>query len=383
MEWSEGEKKRLGFISNSFHGAEHTMAYIDSQITNLPSKLESLRNHGYLFFADLEEKLQQAAAEWQKVRPHCQDATEHFKSAYHPVMDAIGGFGSMLLMSGLLGGMMGGLGGGFGGGFGGRPGGGRGYYGRQRSGMGDNLLLGAGMMGVSSLVSMESDVTHINQVINTLAQPVHDKVASLEARISEIDFSLHALQTATFSLKPGEELVLTGRGKTLMEDKSREIFFFLTSERLILEKVENLLENVRCLLHGIRHHSAREFFIDAEMKTIADAGLETGIHQQVITLQFTPDAEIQGLQIDTKDADTWVALIKDVLSGEILANAVKGVPRQGKPIDRSAFLKAKADKVQAMLDQLDESLLNGKISEETYKELKGKYQERIEQIKVD
>ena len=382
MEWSEGEKKRFGFIGNSFHGAEHTMAYIDSQITNLPTKLENLRNHGYLFFADLEENLRQAAAEWQKVRPHCLDATEHFKSSYHPVMDAIGGFGSMMLMGGLLGGMMGGFGGGYGGGFGGGGFGGRGY-GRRGSGMGDNLLLGAGMMGVSSLVSMESDVTHMNQVINTLAQPVHDKIASLEARISEIDFSLHALQTATFSLKPGEELVLAGRGKTVMEDKSREILFFLTTERIILEKVENLLESVRCFMHGIRHRSAREFFIDVQMKNIEDACLETGLHQQVINFQFTSEAEIQGLQIETKDTDTWVALIKDVLSGEINANAVKGSLHQGKPIDRPAFLKAKVDKVQAMLDQLDESLLNGKLSEETYKELKEKYQGRIEQIKAD
>ena len=168
-----------------------------------------------------------------------------------------------------------------------------------------------------------------------------------------------------------------------MEDKSREILFFLTTERLILEKVENLLDSVRCFLHGIRHHSAREFFIDVQMKNIEDACLETGLHQQVIAFQFTSEAEIQGLQIETKDADIWVALIKDVLSGEIHANAVKGSPHQGKSIDRSAFLKAKVDKIQAMLDQLDESLLNGKISEETYKELKEKYQGRIEQIKAD
>jgi len=58
MEWSEGEKKRLGSISSSFHGAEHTMSYIDSQIASLPTKLANLRSHGYPFFGDLEENLQ-------------------------------------------------------------------------------------------------------------------------------------------------------------------------------------------------------------------------------------------------------------------------------------------------------------------------------------
>ncbi|MEW5803298.1 MAG: hypothetical protein AB1847_14470 [bacterium] len=76
-------------------------------------------------------------------------------------------------------------------------------------------------------------------------------------------------------------------------------------------------------------------------------------------------------------------LSKDVVSGEIHSNAVKGsVPRE-KSVDQSAFLKAKADKVQAMLDNLDESLLSGKISEETYNELKNKYQERLRQVRSE
>ncbi len=288
----EARQARLNQLQSQFSDLQNEMALTSSNaelaemettLSLMPTELAELRTRGYVFRSFLENKIAVLSEKWTQMQNRVTtEVTRHQREL-------------------------------------------------QRDADAAERALQAAWSGSSTQISqaegtiqtLESKVRAAQSAISAIYAPLKSNIYQTKQQIEEIKQLLDWIDEASFGLHPAEDPVAACRAQYLeREDEGPEGILFLTDERLIFERKEEVA-------------TKKILFITTEKEMVQEMIFEVPIGQidemkasdqrkflrrkEILELFFAPEADLSGatLRLINADNEDWVTLIGRVKSGEI------------------------------------------------------------------
>jgi predicted nucleic acid-binding Zn-ribbon protein len=271
--------------SFDFSDVQSEVAELDADINHALNLLESARDKGYAYQADLEDLAYQAASRWEEVADGVYDKIEEQAGFWAGNLNGVD---------------------------------------RQVQQL--NASLGNASAAAVAKVQREVDraLDDLRQAENTIEavyEDVQTQVAELTGRLTKIHWALTALDEATFNLDNQEDLVMAVAARWDKEGKDDpEGVLYLTSQRLVFERKEKIATK-KVLSIATEKELVHEVVINEKLADVNGVkGNNKGVfgHQDFVEVDFA-NKELKKVAFHLKgqDAEDWVKLIGDAKSGKI------------------------------------------------------------------
>ncbi len=307
---SEETKAKLDRLQNTFSDLQesmlltrvHTeMANVETTLSLLPAEIEELRKRGYVFRSFLENKIDVLTRQWEEMQT---SVSSEMKRRVREL---------------------------------------------ERDSDEAEAALNRAMSGNASLVSraestistFESKVDAARGAVEAMYKPVQENVTQTSAQTKEIRSLLDQIDEASFQLFPAEDSVACCRAQYIeREDEGPEGVLFLTDERLIFERKEEVATK-KVLFITTEKESVQELIFEVAIGQVEDIQASDKRkllrRKEMLELLFAPEADLSGatLRLLGAENEDWARLIGRVKSGEIKKERTK-------PKDREAVEAAQA-----------------------------------------
>jgi len=279
---------------SNFSDISADLANLDATINNVLNLLESARDKGYVYQADMEDIAYAAADRWQSVRGQVEAAIpQQIRAAQNSIDDL-------------------------------NP-----YI--QR--------LNANIRNASAATSsLKAAQDRANQILWDLQQAensleanyggIENDIRQLNSRLTTIHWALDQLAEAHFKLEKDEDLVMAVPNRWDKEGKDDpEGVLFLTNKRLIFERKEKVATKKVLFVTTASELVQEVLFIQALGTIISVKAQNKGLfgHQDFLEVQFS-DSKLGtlSLHINGQDSKQWVNLIERSKSGQIEEERTSG-----------------------------------------------------------
>ena len=255
---------------------------VDSALAVLPSDLAALRNRGYVFAGDLEQKIEALAAQWSEARSRVMDeAQRRSQMLEQDVNDAQ----NALQMA---------------------------YTGGPA----------AVSRAQTAIQMLESKVAANQDALEGMFNTIDQNVTQIQQQLEAISWALDQADQASFGFHPDEKLVSACEAQLLDDRSEPKGVLFLTDGRLIFERKEDVATK-KVLFITTAKETVQELAFEVpigyveEVKASEAGGLFS--RQEKLEFRFSHDSPITHavLRLIGADNEQWNALIGRVRSGEI------------------------------------------------------------------
>ena len=318
-------------IESELNGAYDNHRRIEKRLSTLPDRMDGIRERGYIYMPEMEQQLGELKVKWKKISPKVLNEFNRF-TRYR-------GFGSDITF------------------------------------IIDAGFFGYDRFGLNQLRDTRERASQLNSKISTLISPVERPLSGLTFKVDHINRMLTDIKGATFDLGRGEKVGWSEKNDIIWGGRKRKCNIYFTNQRVIFE------ERATGILNKKKRKEIYSFPIDNVEGFDVDRGF-LGIGDKV-TIDFTGG---DAVTVKVGNPDTWVARAQPVTETSFYDK----VYSPGKKSSQSLKYKTagaadeknakEAKKLHTLLDGLDEQLAMGKISEETYKKLRSKYEERLSRL---
>lgn len=270
-----------------FQSIGQDMERLQADIDNMITLLESAREKGYAFQADIDESAYQAVSTWQSVAPQVRQSLPQQTATLQARLRTLSSPVAQL-----------------------------------------NAVLGNPTAARARLQQVETQVNTLMreaQSARTAIESRYTDVAStvhtLTARLKQIHWALDQLSQARFSLSQGEDLVMAVPARWDKEGKDDpEGILYLTNQRLIFERKEKLARK-KVLFITVDSELVQEVLIDQPLETVKQAqAAKKGLfgHQDFLELGFSvPALASVAMHLDGQSSQTWDVWLRKAMNGDI------------------------------------------------------------------
>jgi predicted nucleic acid-binding Zn-ribbon protein len=267
---------------------------LDNTINHVLNLLESARDKGYVYQADMEDIAYDAVDRWQTVRGKVEEAIVQQTQIAQGSLDDLNPHIKRL-----------------------------------------NANLRSPTAASSALKTAQDQANQvlwdIQQAENTIENNYDDiesDIRQLNSRLTTIHWALDQLSEASFNLEEGEDLVMAVKNRWDKEGKDDpEGVLYLSNERLIFERKEKVATK-KVLFVTTSSELVQETLFAQALDTIKHIKAQSkGLfgHQDFMEVEFS-DGNFGklSLHIDGQDSEEWVTLIQRAKSGEIEKERASG-----------------------------------------------------------
>jgi predicted nucleic acid-binding Zn-ribbon protein len=259
------------------------MAEVETALSLLPTEIAQLRTRGYVFRSFLENKASVLSGQWNEmkdrvaneVNQRTRDLERDANAAERALQQAVDGNASRM--------------------------------GRAES----------------AVETLESKVYAARSAIQAMYEPLQQNVNQTHRQVEQIRWLLDQIDEASFELYPVEDPVAACKARYIeREDKGPEGVLYLTDERLIFERKEEVATK-KVLFITTEKETVQEFIFDVSVGHIDESRASDKKkflgRKEMLELLFAPEADLSGATLRLLDAENeeWSALIGRVKSGEI------------------------------------------------------------------
>jgi predicted nucleic acid-binding Zn-ribbon protein len=279
---------------SDFSAVASDLTNLDSTINHVLTLLESARDKGYVYQADMEDIAYDALDRWQSVRDQVEQGVEQQSQVAKANLKDLNPY-------------------------------------IQR--------LNANLKNPSSAAaSLKTAQDQANQVLwdlqnaeNTLEEnydEIENDVRELNSRLTTIHWALDQLAEARFQLDDGEDLVMAVPNRWDKEGKDDpEGVLYLTNQRLVFERKEKVATK-KVLFVTTSSELVQEVAFNQSLDSIASIKAQSkGLfgHQDFMEIEFR-DSNLGALSlhINGQDSKEWVILIEHAKSGQIEDDRTSG-----------------------------------------------------------
>ena len=194
--------------------------------------------------------------------------------------------------------------------------------------------------------SFESQVSAAEQKVEQSFQRTSDQIGGIYGQIEWVKFLLENLHDASFKLYPDENGVAACKAKWMSKKGEPEGILYLTDQRLIYEQLEEVATK-KVLFVTTEKEIVRELAWEAPVGAIDKSSAEDkggfvgfGV-KELLTLNFNRDAkdvpdEITMRFLDYADNEMWEKLIEQVKSGRIESDKYSGAVAEAEHSDAAS-----------------------------------------------
>ncbi|HSF82660.1 MAG TPA: hypothetical protein VLA49_15600 [Anaerolineales bacterium] len=311
---------------SSFGAVRSELTNLENMLTRVTDLLESARDKGYRYQAELEEIAYGAFSKWQAAYPQVETTLQRQSSAMQAQVIAL------------------------------NP---------QIQRLNANLYSSA-----AAAPHLRSLQTQINALLAEAARvessltsgfgDINTQVYQLNSRLTDIHWALDQLNEARFKPESGEDLVMAVPARWDQEGKDDpEGVLYLTNKRVIFERKEKVATK-KVLFITTASELVQEVLIDQPLANMANSKAENkGIfgHQDYLQVQFN-DRKLGtvSFHLNGQDSKDWTALIERVCSGQIETERATGssglsMSDLTRPITNADMLGLQAE-VNALQDEM-------------------------------
>jgi hypothetical protein len=259
------------------------MAEVDAVLSLLPTEIAQLRTRGYVFRSFLENKASVLSGQWNEVKDRVanevnqrtRELERDANAAERALQQAVDGNIS--------------------------------HMGRAES----------------AVETLESKVYAARSAIEAMYEPLQQNVNQTHRQVEQTRWLLDQIDEASFELHPVEDPVAACKAQYIEdEDKGPEGVLYLTDERLIFERKEEVATK-KVLFITTEKETVQEFIFDVSVGHIDESRASDKKkflgRKEMLELLFAPEADLSGVTLRLLDAknEEWSALIGRVKSGEI------------------------------------------------------------------
>jgi len=236
----------------------------------------------------------------------------------------------------------------------------------------DAGFFGYDRFGLNQLRDTKERASQLNLKVNTLVSPVERPLSSLTFKVDHINRMLTDLKGATFDLGKGEKVGWSEKNEIIWGGRGRKCNIYFTNDRVIFEERATgiISKKKRKEIYSYPLEGIEGFDVDRGFLGIGDK----------VNIKFAGGDEVT---VKVGNPDIWVSRVHTYTKPGFYEKVYKkgDKPSKYRTADAADAKKAReAKKLHALMDGLDEQLAMGKISEETYKELRSKYEERLSRL---
>ncbi|MBN1230449.1 MAG: hypothetical protein JXA19_01140 [Anaerolineales bacterium] len=262
------------------------IAEIDNKIDRVLNLLESARDKGYRYQADLETIVYDAASRWQEVRGEVEQKARTESAQWQKRIPGVN---------------------------------------QQITQLNNSLHLAnsSGLVSTTknSVNSLLSDIQNAQRALENYYSSIQTNINSVNSRLTEIHWAVTQLEEASFQLDKNENLVMAVSARWDKEGKDDpEGVIFLSNERFIFEQKEKIATK-KVLFVATEKELVQGILIDQKVADIVDVkGKGKGIfgHQDYINLDFKDKSLGQvAIHLQGQASEKWIQWITLVKTGKI------------------------------------------------------------------
>ena len=294
---------QLGDLQESLllTGVHNDIADIETALSLLPTEIEELRTRGYVFRSFLENKVNVLAEQWEEmdnrvareVSKRTRELEREANAAANALRQAMSGRASQVARA------------------------------------------------ESAIETLESKMRAARSAVEAMYEPLQQNVNQTKSQVEQIRWLLDQIDEASFQLYPAEDPVTACKAQYLeREDKGPEGLLYLTDERLIFERKEEVATK-KVLFITTEKETVQEFIFEVPIGQIDEVKASDKrkflSRKEMLELLFAPEADLSGatLRLINAQNEEWAKLIGRVKSGEIAKERTR-------PKDEAAVEAARA-----------------------------------------
>ncbi|MCA9916316.1 MAG: hypothetical protein KC445_00110 [Anaerolineales bacterium] len=287
---------KIGSIQDKFERLESqaqledifsAIGKIDSQLTQLPFTLESLRDRGYVHSGQLEDKLEALDDKWDEVRPRVEKAVAEQVNRLDRELDQTE---------------------------------------RQVDRLGNaNAAL---VNSVDSAVdSLGSRITAARRALDGLYDGIQTELYQIEYALGQVGKMLDLMAgSSELHLKEAEGPLLAVKTEWQQDgEEGPKGYLFLTDQRLLFEQREEVVTKKRFGIFKAESEMVQKLLIDVQVHEIEqishkeEGGFLGMGKDDILELVFAASAPLSRARfhLDGQDSEDWAAMLNRIQSGEI------------------------------------------------------------------
>jgi len=260
---------------------------LQADIDNMIALLESAREKGYAFQADIDESAYQTVSTWQSVIPQVRQSLPQQTAMLQARLSTLSSPVAQL-----------------------------------------NAVLGNPTAARARLQQVETQVNALMRETQNARTAIESRYADVVStvytvieRLKQIHWALDQRSQARFSLSQGEDLVIAVPARWDKEGKDDpEGVLYLTTRRLIFERKEKLARK-KVLFITVDSELVQEVLIDQPLETVKQTqAAKKGLfgHQDFLELGFSvPALASVAMHLDGQSSQTWDMWLRKAMSGDI------------------------------------------------------------------
>ena len=264
---------------------QSTLTSLDAMSIELPSRLEKVRNRGYVFYSWIEDQLYKVVDKWMKLRHNFLEVAETVRKTYVPQLTSL----------------------------------------RERC----NKLLSISytlsrthwMRAENIEMSLESIKTAVEGLIENLerqAKNIESEFWDINSKVNMAEWTLNKLSTASFKLLDDENVLSCYKAKLMLEKDKPKGYLFITDKRLIFEAEKEIVLK-KVLFIATKKKKVREIMYDIPIGYIANLtkGKVGFFERGGIFIEFKEGAPAKELtfDMDDREIDNFIRDVNYILSG--------------------------------------------------------------------
>ncbi len=272
---------------SDFGDISSDLSNLDTTINHVLNLLESAREKGYVYQAEMEDIAYDAVDRWQSVRGQVEEAVVHQSKIAQSNVDDLNAYIRDL-----------------------------------------NRSIGNPSLGASALKETQDqanqvlwDIQSAENSIENNYENIENDIRTLNSRLTTIHWALDQLKEFSFNFEEGEDLVMAVANRWDKEGKDDpEGILYLSNKRLIFERKEKVATK-KVLFVTTASDLVQEVVFAQPLNTLSKIKAQSkGLfgHQDFIEVEFSEgDLGKLSLHINGQDSEEWVNLIQRAKSGEI------------------------------------------------------------------
>ncbi len=279
---------------SSFASVGSELTDLENMLNRVSDLLESARDKGYRYQADMEEIAYNALGRWQATSPQVKNSLQQQTRAMRTRVNAL------------------------------NP-----NIQRLNANLYSSAAAAPHLRSMQSQVnSLLSEVSRIETDLTSGFQDINTQVYQLNNRLTDVHWALDQLNEARFKPDQGEELIMAVPARWDQEGKDDpEGVLYLTNKRLIFERKEKVATK-KVLFITTASELVQEVLIDQPVSNLTSIKAENkGVfgHQDFLQAQFT-DRKLGAvsLHLNGQDSEDWSVLVEKARTGQIEAERTSG-----------------------------------------------------------
>jgi predicted nucleic acid-binding Zn-ribbon protein len=316
----------------SFSGLEEEVAALDNNITHALNLLESARDRGYKYQADLEQIAYRAASQWQNTRDGVKASLKSQAQKADSWLNPLNG-----------------------------------YIDRLNNSFNSGNAAGALAALRGEINKTLSFISSAERAIQEPYDDIEAEVYSITSRLTRIHWVLDQLDEASFKLENGEDIFNAVQARWDQDGKDDpEGLLYLTNQHLVFERKQKVATKKVLFIttesENVQEIMFAEKVADLKVEKTHNKGLFG--NQDYLDLSFTnKKINKTSLHLNGQDNKEWAEDIKDAQSGELEKDRATGAGLSFAELT-GALTAADIVAVQAEVNELQDEMMLRELQKE-------------------